>query len=154
MTSKKEKYLKRIRAIVNVDSNEIIKKFRSSYGHLCKKGLQIDGIANLIGDVNVIQVTHPLIFDCRTLPKEFMGMTIRGHIDSENLPYHFMIDEDEVDGSKEEYIWEPDRFEAFVDECADEIKIKLELPNATKEELLDAICFGDFKKHKELVSKK
>lgn len=60
------------------------------------------------------------------LPKEFQNLT-----------------------SDKEYIWAYQRFEEYVDNHADLIRDVLGNPEMTKEEMLDALCFGDFNSHKE-----
>ena len=140
MTKKIERYLKRIRAITPNDPNDILNKFKSSYGHLIKKGLSIDGIVDM-GEGNlVISISHPLIFDSRLLPNQFMGLFIRGHIDEDSLPDYFSNDNR----------WNPDHFERFVTENEKLIREKLSLNDSSREDLLDAICFGDFKQHIKL----
>jgi hypothetical protein len=144
MSKKTDKYLKRIRAITKTDSVDILSKFKSSFGHLSKKGLEIEGIVNLMDDFNVISISHPLIFDNRLIPETFMGLAIRGHIHSDSIPDYFSSDD----------IWFPDNFVRFVDENEALIRENLNLKDSDKNELLDAICFGDFKKHLDLYNKK
>ena len=37
----------------------------------------------------------------------------------------------------------------YVERCEKEIKAELNSPTMTKEELLDALCFGNFEEHKQ-----
>jgi len=103
-------------------------------------GLKIDGIANLTYDCDVISVSHPFIFDCRLLPQTFMGLDLRSS--TYDLPSEFN------DIRNEEYIWAYQKFELFVDRHSKEIQEKLNNHDLTKTEMLDALCFGDFERHK------
>jgi len=151
MTSKSEKYLKRIRATVKNsgvksthDSDNILKKFTRQFGHLKKLGLEIDGIADLGLDYQVISISTPFIFDNRLIPKTYMGYVVRSGTQETNLPVEFRNIY-----SEKEYIWSYQRFERFVDSNEDLIRTKLNNPTMTRDEMLDALCFGDFKKHRE-----
>ena len=121
--------------------SSIVDSFKSRYSNLKKFGLTVHGIANLMGDVNVISISIPFVFDQRQLPKNFMGLDLR--INFKELPTEFQ----NVDSS-EEYIWAYQRCSAFVDRHSEEIKKALDNQNLTREELLDSICFGDYKLHK------
>ena len=66
---------------------------------------------------------------CHDIPEEFL------HINPE-----------------EEYIWSFKRFEAYVNQYADTIRKKL--GDLSREEMLDALCFGNFHKHKEMCIRK
>jgi hypothetical protein len=63
------------------------------------------------------------------------------------MPEEF-VDDEEEDFIPLEIHWAPEKFIAFVDSCSNEIREILENPNMTKEEMLDALAFGDFEKHK------
>jgi hypothetical protein len=135
---------------------EILKKFETKYGHLTKKGLKIEGLS--IIDVqkkkHVIKLSRPLIFDNRLLPKKFEGLDVKANIKlGEEMPAEFMIDRSQPDWHKKQYMWAPERFEKYVNRCEAEIKEELNCEQMTKEELLDALCFGDFKAHKEKSDK-
>ena len=58
------------------------------------------------------------------------------------MPVEFQID------NKTEYIWAYQRFELFVDAHQKEIRDKLGNEQLTRKEMLDALCFGNFEKHK------
>ena len=126
-----------------------LKRFEVKYAHLKKLGLRVNGLA--ITDpkkkTHVIDVSRPLIFDSRLLPKRFEGLDVKSKIQGD-LPIEFKIDREQVDWHKLEYIWSPERFEKFVDRCAEEIKGKLENPKMNRSEMLSAICFGNFEEHK------
>lgn len=131
---------------------EILKKFEAKYAHLTKKGLKIEGLS--IIDVqkkkHVIKLTRPLVFDNRALPKKFEGLDVKANIKlGTEMPEEFTIDRTVTDWHKKDYIWAPERFEKFVDRCEAELKEELDCKDITREELLDALCFGDFKAHKE-----
>jgi hypothetical protein len=128
--------------IPKIPPEKILNSFRSQYSYLKKFGLKIDGLGDLMGE-NVISVSHPLIFDMRMLPKEFKGIVIRSGIHDIDL-----YDEFKISNNQKEYIWAYQRFELFVDKHVDEIRIKLENPELTRSEMLDAICFGNFAEHK------
>ena len=128
-----------------MNDQEILNEFKKRYGKLRKFGLQIHGIGNLAADHNVISVSTPLIFDHRELPKKFMGLPIRNSVSTYEMPPEFQITDNE-----NEYIWAYQRFEAYVDNNADIIRSKLGKPDMTRDEMLDALCFGDFRRHKEM----
>ncbi|HYG40338.1 MAG TPA: hypothetical protein VD908_17035 [Cytophagales bacterium] len=126
----------------------IISKFKSQYGHLKKYGLKIHGVANLIADHNVISISTPFIFDRTKLPDKFLGLDLRnGTVENEMPPEFQNIDNDK------EYIWAYQRFEEYVDNHTDIIRETLDNPTMTREEMLDALCFGNFKNHKEMCIK-
>ena len=64
------------------------------------------------------------------------------------MPIEFQLDRSQPDWHKREYIWAPERFESFVDRCFVQIKAELGEDKMTREEMLDALCFGDFEEHK------
>jgi len=97
---------------------------------------------------HVINVTRPLVFDNRLLPKSFEGLEVKAVI-SGDMPMEFKIDRTKPDWQKSEYIWAPERFENFVDRCSDDIKKKLGNPKMTRDEVLAALCFGNYEEHKK-----
>lgn len=124
----------------------IILKFKNKYGYLSKYGLKIEGIANLIDDIDVISVDYPFIFDKRKLPQTFMGLDVRGG--SYPLPHEF-----ENINSDNEYVWAYQRFEEYVDNHSELIRKTLNNPTMIRDEMLDALCFGDFIAHKQMCIK-
>ena len=131
---------------------EILKNFESKYGHLKKKGLTIEGLAMV--DVkkkkHVIKISRPLIFDNRLLPKKFEGLDVKTNIKlNDDLPKEFKFDRSQPDWHKKQYIWAPERFVKYVERCEKEIKTQLNSPQMSKEEVLDALCFGNFEEHKQ-----
>ncbi|HEY6161310.1 MAG TPA: hypothetical protein VI112_08810, partial [Bacteroidia bacterium] len=92
-------------------------------------------------------------FDNRLLPKKFEGLDVKTNIQlKEDMPNEFRVNRAQPDWFKKEYIWAPERFERFVERCSDEIRKDLGNPTMSKKEMLDALCFGDFKEHKKKVN--
>jgi hypothetical protein len=134
--------------------NKTIKRFRSHFKHLEKYGLIVhDKILN-IEDTSFINVSYPFIFDRRWLPSNFEEFFIKGGVNELDLPIEFQIDKTEWDWYNKEYIWAPERFEKFVNNNINEIRVKLDNPNMTKLEMLDALCNGNFEAHKKMVEEK
>jgi hypothetical protein len=126
---------------------EILKHFESKYGTLRKKGLRIEGLSMIDPKrkKHVIIISKPFMFDNRQLPKTYEGLDIKAKIEGA-LPKEFLVKKDAV---KKEYVWAPPRFEKFVDRCADEIRQQFGNPNMTRQEMLDALAFGNFEEHKK-----
>jgi hypothetical protein len=129
---------------------DTLERFEKKFGHLKKKGLRINGLKMIDPKrkKHVIDVSRPLIFDNRLLPKSFEGLDVKMIIHGD-LPTEFKIDRTKPDWQKKEYIWAPERFEHFVDRCSTEIKKQLGNLNMTRDEMLSALCFGDYAAHKE-----
>lgn len=129
-----------------------LQHFKERYKHLEKKGLRIIGIklVDPAKKTHVIEISRPLIFDSRAIPDRYEGLRIKRRIHG-TLPEEFQIDRESPDWHKKEYVWAPERFEIYVDRCSDEIKKQLGSPDLTREDLLDALCFGNFKAHQEKV---
>jgi hypothetical protein len=129
---------------------DTLERFEKKFGHLKKKGLRINGLKMIDPKrkKHVIDVSRPLIFDNRLLPKSFEGLDVKAIIHGD-LPNEFKIDRTVPDWQKKQYIWAPERFEIFVDRCAVEIKKQLGNTNMSRDEMLSALCFGDFTAHKE-----
>src|SRR5687767_1229610 len=124
-----------------------LKRFEQKYGHLKKLGLRINGLKMIDPKrkSHAIDVSRPLIFDSRLLPKKFEGLPLKASIYGE-LPAEFKVDRE-----KKEFIWAPERFEMFVDRCSGEIRKTLNAPEMDRSEMLSALCFGDFQEHKNKV---
>jgi hypothetical protein len=133
---------------------QILQRFKTKYQHLEKKGLIIEGmvVVDHARRQNAISVSKPFIFDNRSIPKKFEGLQVKKRIVGE-MPKEFQIDRTQPDWHKRDYIWAPERFEMFVDRCLPEITQQLSLPDMTKEEALDAICFGSFEEHARNVKR-
>lgn len=90
-------------------------------------------------------VSKPFMFDNRQLPKTYEGLDIKAKIEGV-LPKEFAIKKDAV---KKEYVWAPVKFEKYVDRCAEEIRAQFGNPLMTRQEMLDALAFGNFEEHKK-----
>ena len=128
---------------------DTLKRFETKFSHLKKFGLRVNGLAMIDPKkkTHVIQISRPLIFDNRLIPKRFEGLDVKSKIQGD-LPFEFTINREQVDWHKREYIWAPERFVKFVDRCSAEIKGKLQNPDMNKKEMLAALCFGNFEAHK------
>lgn len=124
-----------------------LKRFEQKFANLKKMGLRVNGLilVDAKRKIHAIDVSRPLIFDSRLLPKRFEGLTIKSKIHGD-LPEEFNVDRE-----KKEFIWAPERFEKFVDRCGPEIRTKLNNPAMERTEMLSAICFGDFEEHRSKV---
>jgi len=131
---------------------QILTRFKDKYKPLLKKGLIIEGmvVVDHARRKNAISVSKPFIFDNRNIPTSFDGIQVKKRIVGE-MPKEFQIDRTQPDWHKKEYIWAPERFELFVDRSFDEIKEKLGDASLTREQALDAICFGSFEDHSRKV---
>jgi hypothetical protein len=129
---------------------DTLERFEKKFGYLKKKGLRINGLKMIDPKrkKHVIDVSRPLVFDNRLLPKSFEGLDVKAIIHGD-LPNEFVIDRTRPDWQKKEYIWAPERFEHFVDRCATEIKKQLGNVNMSREDMLSALCFGDYEAHKK-----
>jgi hypothetical protein len=126
---------------------EILKHFESKYGTLKKKGLRIEGLRMIDPKrkKHVIMISKPFMFDNRQLPKTYEGLDIKGKIEGD-LPKEFIIKKDAI---KKEYVWAPNRFEKYVDRCGEEIRRIFNNPSMSRQEMLDALAFGNFEEHKK-----
>lgn len=122
---------------------DVLDRFTRKYSHLQKKGLKVEGLAEIdsVRKYKVIKISKPFVFDNREVPHKFEGIKLQKRI-SGDLPEEFKTE-------KERFIWAPDRYEKFVDRCADEIRVALGDEELSREEMLDAVCGGDFEAHKE-----
>lgn len=94
---------------------------------------------------HVIMISKPFLFDNRQLPKSYEGLEIKSKIEG-GLPQEFAVSKDPT---KRSYVWAPINFEKYVDRCADDIKKQFGNPNMTRQEMLDALAFGNFEEHKK-----
>ena len=126
---------------------EILKHFESKYGLLKKKGLRIEGLSMIDPKrkKHVILVSKPFMFDNRQLPKTYEGLDIKAKIEGV-LPKEFAFKKVAV---KKEYVWAPMKFEKYVDRCSDEIRKQFNNPLMSRQEMLDALAFGNFEEHKK-----
>lgn len=121
---------------------DVIERFKKKYGHLEKKGLKVEGLAEIdsIKKYKVLKVSKPFIFDNRAIPQKFESIVVKKRISGE-LPEEFTT-------NTEQFIWAPNRFEVFVDRCGELIKQELGIEEMSRQEMLDAVCFGNFEQHK------
>lgn len=133
---------------------QILQRFKDKYKTLEKKGLIIEGmvVVDHARRQNAISVSKPFIFDSRSIPKKFEGIQVKKRIVGD-MPEEFQIDRSQPDWHKKEYIWAPERFEMFVDRCLNDIRKSLGQDGLTRDEALDAICFGDFEEHSRKVKR-
>ncbi|MCU0361244.1 MAG: hypothetical protein MUF75_11105 [Bacteroidia bacterium] len=126
---------------------EILKHFESKYGTLKKKGLRIEGLSMIDPKrkKHVIMVSKPFMFDNRQLPKTYEGLDIKAKIEG-TLPKEFAF---KKDSNKKEYVWAPIKFEKYVDRCSEEIRKEFGNPGMSRNEMLDALAFGNFEEHKK-----
>lgn len=125
---------------------EILKHFETKYGTLKKKGLRIEGLSMIDPKrkKHVIMISKPFIFDNRQLPKTYEGLDIKAKIEG-GLPKEFLVKKDAL---KKEYVWAPIKFEKYVDRCTEEIRKQFGNPLMSRQEMLDALAFGNFEEHK------
>src|SRR6188508_1946860 len=104
---------------------ETLDRFEKKFASLKKKGLRVNGLRMIDPKrkKHVIDISRPLVFDNRALPRTFEGLDVKSVIHGD-LPQEFVINRSNPDWSKREYIWAPERFENFVDRCGDEIRKK------------------------------
>ncbi len=131
-----------------------LEHFKERFKHLEKKGLRILGIKLIDPEKksHAIEISRPLIFDSRVIPDRYEGLRIKRRIHGP-LPEEFQIDREAVDWHKREYVWAPERFEKYVDREGDRIRKELGDTEMTREDMLDALCFGNFQAHKEKVDR-
>ena len=123
---------------------EILKDFESKYASLKKKGLRVEGM-NMIDPKrkkHVIVISKPFVFDNRTLPKIYQGIEIKSKIEGV-LPVEFKVE------AGKGYVWAPQHFEDYVDRCTAEIRKTFNNPSMSREDMLDALAFGNFEDHKK-----
>ncbi len=126
-----------------MNTDNIVDAFRSQYRHLEKHGLKINGIVNLIANDYVLSVSIPFLFDHRLLPNKFRDLDLRINIIESEIPEEFRNI-----NMAEGYIWAYQRYEKYVDNNSDIICRTLG-KQMSRDEMLDALCAGDFKAHKE-----
>ncbi len=115
---------------------KVLGEFKEDFGHI--PGIHDIAPGNYHGSVWVISYSHPFIFDQRKAPpSDFLGVDIRGGTPINEMPEEFQI----TDGKKE-YVWAYQRYEKFVDRCADQIRKELGDSSMSREEMLDALTPG------------
>ncbi len=91
-----------------------------------------------------ISVIHPFIFDGRKLPDSFMGFKISKVYMSKSIPPE--IDKPVLDPAGFKTSWTPDQFRKYVHKNASRIRLLLDDPEMTEDDILDAVSQGDFNK--------
>jgi hypothetical protein len=122
-------------------ARKVLAKFKEEYRHIPKLKIG-DWIGIYHGGTWAIHVEYPFIFDKRKIPSSYLGIDIRGGTQTVDMPKEFQVKD-----NKKEYVWAPERYEEFVDRCADEIRKELGEPNMSRYEMLSALCGRDFKEH-------
>ena len=92
---------------------QIADRFRDEFGHLSE--LEIHGPGVYHGGGWVIGVSHPLIFDRRNLPNQYLGVDVRASI---RLPLPPKFEGRQYPNG---YVWSPPNFERLVDRCAQQL---------------------------------
>ena len=119
---------------------DVMDRFQAEYGQL--KGVTISGPGVYHCGEWIIRLTHPFIFDRRTLPGYYLGVRIM-------LGYALPLPP-EFEGQRlpQAYVWAPTNYERFVDRCGGEIRRQLGQPDMTREEMLDALVGFSFEWHR------
>lgn len=125
---------------------DVYKRFEERYGYLKKLGVTFEGVQMIdpIKRKQAIVLTRPFLFDCRLLPKRYEGVDIKVRIHG-SLPEEFKCT------GPNDYVFAPEKFEKYVAKNLSFLRTYFEKPEMTKEDLLDALAFGDFEKHKKQV---
>ncbi|MEA3496959.1 MAG: hypothetical protein U9R42_13115 [Bacteroidota bacterium] len=131
---------------------DLLERFKIKYKYLIEKGMRVKSVSEINSEkrTKVILVSRPMIFDNRELPTRYEGLRLKVIVHG-RLPKEFNIRKPESDGTRVDFIWAPERFEKFVDRCSDEIMETLKKSDMSREEMLDAICFGNFKEHQQKI---
>lgn len=111
--------------------------FKKDFGHLTK--VKFNGAGSLYKEI-VVSITRPFIFDGRQLPRYYMGLRIDTEIPINEIPKALRKKE----GWSDTRLYK--KYEKYVDRDIDKIRLEMDNPNMTREEVLDALCPGnDFK---------
>ena len=111
---------------------KIVSDFRAKYGSL--PGVEVKAQPGIHhGGTWVIDVTHPFVFDRRTLPSSHLGVFVHRTMNPHQMPVEFR------NGGAT-----PARWEAFVDSHADDIRTQLQRPEMSRSEMLSALVGMDF----------
>ncbi len=92
-----------------------------------------------------IGVLHPFIFDGRKLPYSFMGFKISKVWIAKSIPRS--IERRVIDSDGSIISWTPEQFRQYARKNANRIRIVLDDPEMTEEDILDAISLGNFNKY-------
>lgn len=145
--------------------SKIITKMMEKYSHLTKMGAEIRGVfgpdIELINDKahikenpdyenleDTINIWVPFVFDHRQIPKIYEGIPVQTIIFSDSIPKHYFKAGKDKSFLKRD-IDKPEDFIDFVDEFEDDIKMTFNNPDITKNDILDALAYGDFEEYKK-----
>lgn len=157
-----------------MNARELKAAFKKDHADLFERGLLFCGIfftpfseqsedaeidLDPVPGNDVITVMRPFIFDSRKTPVTYKGFKVSNQLRSPSEPQHenifghdhvpmeFVIDDDEVIYVEDAEA--PLRYTTFVDRCEDDIRKALGDPSMTRMDILDALAWGDFKRHCE-----
>jgi len=152
--------------------SEIISGFKTDYPQLMKKGARISGIFGEVGNtdfggglhgrlscafqdddlVNPLQCEMNLwvgfFTDHRKIPKFYKGIKVNTVVDETTEPLEFKFDDGTRDFISLEEVNLPQRYIDYVLDHPGFIREKLGDAGMTIDDMLDALCWGDFKKYK------
>jgi len=93
-------------------------------------------------------VTHPFIFDRRSLPREHLGVWLHTGLNPGDMPEGY-TEQKELSGHPVTQVL----YEKFVDQNAAEIRRSLKQPDMSREEMLAALVGMPWAKYQELVQR-
>ena len=99
-----------------------------------------------------LSVMHPFLFDNRKVPKIFMGVRVMNVVQYSTFPPE--IEEIEYDPAGFEVHETPDKYCRYVENNSSLIRDALHDNDMTFDDMLDAICWGDFHKYEEEFQEK
>ena len=115
------------------EDDELIGKIAESF-RIDHPELDVRGLGNVFGSL-MLCVDRPFIFNKRTAPKQYLGLSIRYSL-SEGVPEGFEIYTD--------YVWAPENYLNFVFTSLDQIRSQLEKPRAEQDEILSDLVGMEF----------
>ena len=110
-------------------------------------GQSIESEDDIIPEQCHLSVMHPFIFDNRKIPKVYMGVRVLNIVRADTMPSE--LEEIVYDPAGFEMNYTPGQYFAFIQENMDLIRATLKEPEMSFDEMLDAICFGDFNKFQQ-----
>lgn len=93
-----------------------------------------------------IWLTHPFIFDTRTIPEKFMGFAIEILVDMKTYPPEFNHDLHPLLWDDE--LWSAERVHNYASDNADSIRQQLNKYDLTIKDICDIMVREDFEKYK------
>ncbi|MBP6871793.1 MAG: hypothetical protein KBC43_07280 [Bacteroidales bacterium] len=152
-------------------SYDLTTAFEREYSYLLTEGLFITGVhgeypnENTDGGLSIsishslkpedeifpehchLSVMHPFIFDNRKIPKVFMGVRVLNVVRADTMPSE--LEEIVYDPAGFEMNYTPGQYFSYIKENMDLIRDTLKEHDMSLEDMLDAICFGDFNKFQQ-----